>query len=106
MLLVHSISNKWRDIGIGLGFTVSELDLIIGRPLLLATAPTSYLTELLNQWVQWPTVNHHKKPTLKALCEVLRSSLVGLGSLADKVEREMGDSITGKVLLVMDVPMH
>ena len=108
MLLVHCFSDKWYVIGLGLGFTPSELNLIVGRPLLaiVGAAPTSYLIELLNQWVQWPTVNHRKKPTLKALCEVLRSSLVGLGSLADKVEREMGDSITGKVLLVADVLMH
>ena len=49
----------------------------------------SYLQELLSQWVQWPTTDHPKHPTVTALCAALRSSLVGLGSLADKVEKEM-----------------
>ena len=98
MMLIHSFSDKWHTIGIGLGFTHSELNQIFGKPIHLTSAPTSYLTELLSQWVQWPTVNHLTKPTLRALCEVLRSSIVGLGSLAEKVEREMKCSIIGKVL--------
>ena len=61
-------------------------------PLLLVRAPTSYLQELLSQWVQWPTASHPTKPTLEALCAALRSSLVGLGSLADKVNEEMRQS--------------
>ena len=55
-------------------------------------APTSFLQELLSQWVQWPTASHPTKPTLEALCGALRSSLVGLGSLADKVNEEMRQS--------------
>lgn len=99
--MFHDFSTKWYDIGIGLGFTPSELNLIIGKPLLLAAAPTSYLAELLGQWMQWPTVNHPQKPTSRALCEALRSSHVGLGSLAEKVESEMRDSNAGKVLAMV-----
>ena len=101
--LIHNFSTKWYDIGIGLKFTPSELSLIVSKPLLLAAAPTSYLAELLSQWMQWPTVNHPQNPTLRALCEALRSSHVGLGSLADKVEREMSDSNIGEVLAVVCV---
>ena len=61
-------------------------------PLLLVRAPTSFLQELLSLWVQWPTASHPTKPTLEALCAALRSSLVGLGSLADKVNEEMKQS--------------
>jgi hypothetical protein len=56
---------------------------------LLTGAPVSYLQELLSQWVQWPTTDHPNHPTLRALCTALRSSLVGLGSLAKEVEKEM-----------------
>ena len=56
---------------------------------LLVGAPVSYLQELLSQWVQWPTEKHQNNPTLGALCTALRNSLVGLGSLAEKVEKEM-----------------
>ena len=106
LLLVYRFSDKWYNIGIGMGFTLSELNVIESKPLLLSGAPTRYLTELLNQWIQWPTENHPNKPTLRALCEALRSSLVGLGSLADEVEREMGKYLTGKVLLATDILMH
>ena len=90
MKLIHNFSYKWNEIGQGLGFTQPALNHIASKPLLLAGAPNSYLTELLNQWVQWPTEDHPTtKPTLEALCRALRSSLVGLGSLAEEVEREM-----------------
>ena len=79
-----------------LGFTPPELNQIRKNLILLTTAPKSFLTELLSQWIQWPTVDHPTKPTLEALCEALRSSLVGLGQLAGEVEREMRRSTTGK----------
>ena len=60
------------------------------------SAPASFLRELLSQWVQWPTADHPTKPTLGALCETLRSSPVGLGSLAEKVDREMKCLTPGK----------
>ena len=71
----------------GLGFIQPELNQIGAMPSLFTTAPKSYLTELLSQWVQWPTVKHPTKPTLSTLCEALRSSSVGLGSLAEQVEK-------------------
>ena len=94
--LIHNFSDKWNEIGLGLGFTPPELNQIISNPSLFMSAPTSFLTKLLSQWVQWPTMDHPIKPTLCALCETLRSSLVGLGSLAEKVEREMKCSMAGK----------
>ena len=95
MNLIHDFSDKWFEIGLGLGFTSPQLKRIASKPLFQAGAPTRYLTELLSQWVQWPTNGHPHKPTLEALCEALRSSLVGLGQLADELEREMKHSTTG-----------
>ena len=94
--LIDNFSDKWSFIGLGLGFIQPELNQIRAMPSLLTTAPKSYLTELLSKWVQWPTVNHPTKPTLSTLCEALRSSSVGLGSLAEQVEREMTCPTTGK----------
>ena len=94
--LIHTFSSKWDLIGIVLGFAPSELENIKNMPSLFMKAPTSFLTELLSQWVQWPTLSHPTKPTLRALCTSLRSSLVGLGSLADKVEMEMKQSLICK----------
>ena len=96
MTLMQSFSDHWLEIGMALGFTPPELNQIRKNPMLLTTAPKSFLTELLSLWIQWPTVDHPTKPTLEALCEALRSSLVGLGQLAEEVEREMKYTTTGK----------
>ena len=95
MRLLQSYSYKWNPIGLSLGFTQHELNTIFGMLRLLVEAPVSYLQELLSQWVQWPTTEHPSNPTLEALCTALRSPLVGLGSLAKEVEREM-NARTGK----------
>ena len=99
MQLLQSYSYKWNPIGLSLGFTQHELNTIFGMLKLLVGAPVSYLQELLSQWVQWPTADHPSHPTLGALCTALRSSLVGLGSLAEEVEKEMKqiECATGKL---------
>ena len=89
MRLLQSYSYKWNQIGLSLGFTQHELRTISNMVILLTGAPVSYLQELLSQWVQWPTTDHPNHPTLEALCTALSSSLVGLGSLAEEVEKEM-----------------
>ena len=103
MGLLHNFGDKWNEIGLVLGFTEPELKQISSNPLLLISAPASFLTKLLSQWVQWPTVDHPTKPTLGELCETLRSSLIGLGSLAEKVEREMKCSTIGKGSFVLQI---
>ena len=96
MQLFQSYSYKWNPIGLSLGFNQHELNTIFGMFKLLMGAPVSYLQELLSQWVQWPTTDHPSHPTVRALCTALRSSLVGLGSLAEEVEKEMKQCATGK----------
>ena len=96
MRLLWSYSIKWEMIGLSLGFILHELKTISGMPKLFVGAPVSYLQELLSQWVQWPTADHPYDPTLGALCTALRSSLVGLGSLAEEMEREMKQCAAGK----------
>lgn len=68
---------------------------IQSKPLLFQGAPQSFLIELLTKWItEWPTKNRPTQPSVKILCAALRSSLVGLGELANQVEIEMKDSIT------------
>ena len=93
---IHNFSDKWNNIGLILGFTQPELNQIETNLSLLTSSPGSFMKKLLSQWVQWPTKDHSTKPTLEALCEALRSSLVGLGQLAEKVEREMKHAMDGK----------
>ena len=90
--LLQYYSFKWNEIGLSLGFITPELNTISSMSLLLFGAPTSYLQELLSQWVQWPTASHPTRPTLDSLCAALQSSLVGLASLADKVNEELRQS--------------
>ena len=97
--LIYSATfgSKWELIGLLLGFAPSELENIIES--MLNSTHTYYrnLKDLLSRWVQWPNKNHPTRPTLRALCTSLRSSIIGLGIKADKVEREMKpQAITGK----------
>ena len=87
--LLHHHSDKWNLIGAELGFLQPELRQIQAAPILMLNAPLSYLQELLSLWTEWPTENHPHLPTLKALSTALRSSLVGLGRLADELEEKM-----------------
>ena len=98
-------SPKWNPIGLSLGFTTPELNTISCMITLLTGAPVSYLQELLSQWVQWPTTDHPNHPTVRALCTALRSSLVGLGSLAQIVENEFNERerASGKQSILLPV---
>ena len=98
MRLLQSYSYKWNPIGLSLGFTQHELKTISGMLKLVEGAPVSYLQESISQWLQWPTEEHQNNPTLEALCTALRSSLVGLGSLAEEVEKEMKQCAKGKLV--------
>ena len=98
MRLLQSYGYKWNPIGLSLGFTQHELNTISGMIKLVDGAPVSYLQESISQWLQWPTEEHQNNPTLEALCTALRSSLVGLGSLAEEVEKEMKQCATGKLV--------
>ena len=74
---------KWSLLGIALGFKPSELDLIAAKPRLFYGAPTTYLTEMLYEWVQWsPETVNTKYATITDLKLALRSQLVGLGALS------------------------
>ena len=46
-------ASEWKLIGAALSFTPQELTCIESRPLLLATSPHSWLSEMLTQWLQW-----------------------------------------------------
>ena len=75
---------KWSLLGMALGFTPSELKVMEAKPSLIYNAPTSYLAELLYEWVQWsPKTDHAKYATLSDLRQALRRRLVGLGAVAE-----------------------
>lgn len=80
---------KWKQIGLSLGFTFNELEIIQRKPLLLNDAPSSWLTDMLNQWLQWtPETEHGQYATVESLKKALVSHDVGLGAVAEQL-REM-----------------
>ena len=80
-LQVHSA--KWREIGLHLGFLHSELDEIQARPFLTSGAPKSWLSAMLEDWLQWEPEDSRgskKFAMLEDLKVALRES--GLAKLA------------------------
>ena len=74
---------KWREIGIYLGFGTNELDIIQCKPALYTGAPTSWLQEIISQWLQWAP-GDSRGSTSFATLENLKTALrhVGLGATA------------------------
>ena len=76
-------SYKWEVIGTALHFLPGELENIRHSP--QATTLQFRLNVVLCQWVQWPTTAHSHTPTMEMLRDALRSDLVGLGAVANKL---------------------
>jgi hypothetical protein len=86
--ILKKFPHKWREIGSGLGFTFSELEVIQSRPFLLATAPLSWLDAMLADWHQWtPTDSRGSRqyPTLRSLRTAV--SKAGLGQTAEQLDK-------------------
>ena len=86
-VLIKQLKNqsaKWKIIGLFLGFHKGELDNIESRPLLLFTAPTSWLDEMLSEWLQWAP-GDGRGSTSYATLESLKTALceADLGAVAD-----------------------
>ena len=79
-------SPMWRDIGTYLGFHQSELEEIQARPLLLNTAPKSWLSAMLAEWLQWEP-GDERGSTKAATIEELRGALdkAGLAAAAQSI---------------------
>ena len=83
ILQLSSDAAKWRDIGIYLGFSANELNVIQNKPALFTEAPTSWLQEILSQWLQWAP-GDSRGSTSFATLENLKNALsrAGLGATA------------------------
>ena len=82
---------KWRTIGTNLGFHPAELDNIQSKTMLIPEAPSSFLNELLSQWLQWapdPANRASKRnyATLGTLQSAVRRA--GLGRVAAELKME------------------
>jgi hypothetical protein len=68
---------KWREIGLGLGFTLDELNLIQSKPTLMNEAPLSYFSTVLSDWGHWVPDDTRTYATLDCLKTALDKA--GLG---------------------------
>ena len=77
-LLQHAA--KWRELGTHLGFKPGELDNIQDRPSLFSKGPTSLLSVLLSEWLQWAPGDGRGSTsfaTLEGLKAALREARLG-----------------------------
>ena len=77
---------KWRKIGIHLKFQQKELDIIQANPLLLNDAPTSWLSVMLSDWIEWAP-GDSRGSTGYANLEDLKSAVskAGFGVVAEEL---------------------
>ena len=79
-------SYKWKEIGTYLGFRPGELNNIADRPLLLNTAPKSWLSAMLEEWLKWEP-GDERGSTKAASIEELSDALdkAGLAAAAQSI---------------------
>ena len=75
---------KWRKIGTHLKFYQKELDIIQANPLLLNDAPTSWLSAMISEWLEWAP-GDSRGSTSYANLEDLKSAVskAGFGVVAE-----------------------
>ena len=83
-LKVHA--SKWREIGTYLEFHQPELNDIQARPALFMEAPGSYLSAMLEGWLEWEA-GDERGSTECATLENLKSAVskAGLGRTATRL---------------------
>ena len=82
--VLDSYSHKWSEIGLVLGFTNSQLSTIQATPSLFSNAPSSYLREMLTQWLQWApgdAKGHTNYATLESLQRAVDGAGLGVTAL-------------------------
>ena len=81
LLILEKHAPQWREIGAGLKFTEYELDNIENMPLLLSSAPKSWLRTMLSKWLQW-VPGDNRGSTSFATLEALKGALSEAGLAA------------------------
>jgi hypothetical protein len=87
--LIEQLSNhaaKWREIGTHLKFKQEELDIIQDKPYLQSSAPTSWLSALITNWMQWAPGDSRGSTNYANLGDLKSAvSKAGLGVVADEL---------------------
>ena len=83
---MSSAAAKWVSIGLALYFTKGELSIIAATP--ANTGPVQCLTDLLGRWLN-RAPPQHKRATVEAMMEALRSPTVEEETLAVELDQKM-----------------
>ena len=98
-LLTKNCEAKWRKIGTHLKFQQKELDIIQDKPLLLNDAPTSWLSAMISDWMEWAP-GDSRGSTSYANLEDLKSAVskAGFGVIAEELSlpREVAAGESGQ----------
>ena len=86
LTIMSSAAAKWISIGLALDFTKRELSIIANTP--ANTGPVQCLTDLLGHWLN-RAPPQHKRATVEAMMEVLRSPIVVEETLAVELDQKM-----------------
>ena len=81
---LYKYAYMWERIGTALKFQYGELQNIKDSSPI--ASPQHHLNQLLDKWTQWPNCSHHEVPTVKRLCDALRSDALGLTAEANKLQ--------------------
>ena len=88
---LHPMAGHWRALGLLLGLVSGDLDTIAATPLLFPGGPAAYLEEVLKRWMN----RAPPFPTLKKLCDSLRSRAVDQSRIALELEQQYQTRRTG-----------
>ena len=83
---LNSCAAKWREIGTHLRFQPKELDNIEAKPLSLTTAPKSWLSAMISDWMEWAP-RDSRGSTRYANLEDLKAAVskAGFGVVAEEL---------------------
>ena len=89
--VTKAASEKWRDIGMELGFTEEQLSCIVREP--GRTGERDYYSAMLGRWLDWAPPNHDPPPppplpSILQLSAACRS--VGKEKLANDLDKTYG----------------
>ena len=88
---LQPIAGHWRTFGLQLGLSSGDLDIIAATPLLIPGGPVAFLQDVLTRWMNRAPPH----PTLRKLCDALRSHTVDQSRIAFELEQQYQTQRTG-----------
>ena len=91
---LQPIASHRTDLGLQLELKLEELKTVEATPILIPGGPVAFLREILHKWLNFAPPSH-AQPTLKKLCEALKSPSVKQNRVAHDLEQQYWARSTG-----------